>query len=139
MSRLRTFLHRYPALALLLVAAALAMKVAVPAGMMVGTQSKTLTIEICADTLGVHLTRQIAVPFAPPSPGKAGETGDHGKDSGACPFGALAMAALGGADAALLAAALAFILTLGIAPPCLVARERHTRLRPPLRGPPARA
>jgi len=63
--------------------------------------------------------------------------GHDGK--GQCAFSPLAFAALGGADAPLLAIALAFILAFGFAstPPLRLARIAG--LRPPLRGPPARA
>ena len=45
-------------------------------------------------------------------------------------------ASLAGADAVLLAAALVFILTLGVAPAPPLRLARNPHLRPPLRGPP---
>jgi hypothetical protein len=139
MAVLRTFLLRHRALALLLFAAALCIKAAVPAGVMVGSERKVLTIEICADTLGTHLTRQIAVPVSGKAEGDVdGKAGTHKSDT-TCPFGALAMGSLGGADVALLAAALAFVMALGLAPRAEPTVSAPARLRPPLRAPPALA
>ncbi len=135
MGILRTFFLRHRALALALLAAALAMKALVPAGMMIGETSRHLTIEICADASGAggHPLRQIAVPMkghAGELPGSAGQHGDS------CPWSALSLVALGGADLAQLVLALAFILALGFAAHRLPAAPRISHLRPPLRGPP---
>jgi hypothetical protein len=135
-SGLRAFLRDHRTLALLLIAAALVMKALVPAGFMVGTQAKTITVEICADTVGAQLSRTIAIPFAGKSDGGSGE---HGKTDLPCAFGALAMATLGGADAVLLAAALAFVLALGFAVVRIAPAATPARLRPPLRAPPVHA
>lgn len=133
MHAIRAFLRTNRRLALGLVVLALAIKALVPAGYMLGgplgDKAHVLTIAICGDASGGQLTRQIVVP----SDGKS----DHAKAEGACAWGALAMAALGGADVLLLALALAFILALGFAPSRRAARIQRTYLRPPLRGPPA--
>src|SRR5438874_11808115 len=106
----RTFLHDQRQLAALLVALALCMKALVPAGYMIAPQMKLLTLEVCADSSGGHVVKHIAVPLN----SKPGESqGEHAKAESACPWSALAMGALGGADAPLLASALAFILALG--------------------------
>ena len=60
----------------------------------------------------------------------------HQKGAGLCPYGALGFAALGGADPIQLAAALAFVLTLGFAALVVPAPRTIAHLRPPLRGPP---
>jgi hypothetical protein len=117
-------------LAALLVALALCMKVLVPAGYMIGGQSKTLTISICADAQGTHLTKQIAIPL-----NGQNDRGEHGKPA-PCPYAALGMASLPGADAALLGLALAFILSLGFVAVRAVPPSRAAFLRPPLRAPP---
>lgn len=136
METLRAFLHTHRRLAALLLALALVMKALIPAGYMLGAQAKVLTVEICADASGAKIMRDIVVSHN----GKPGETrGSQIKGDGACAFSALSMASLGGADAALLALALAFILALGFAPLPVAAIGRLTRLRPPLRGPPAHA
>lgn len=136
MQALRAFFHAHRRLAVLLFAAALAMKALVPAGFMLGQQSRVLTIEICADTLGAKITRQIVVPHqSKPGEGQSAQA----KGAGTCAFSSLAMASLAGADAALLALALAFIIALGFTPAAQPQLRRVAHLRPPLRGPPALA
>ncbi len=134
MHRLRAFFLRHRALAFGLVLAALCMKMLIPAGMMIGHDSQVLTIQICADGTGQTLTKQISIPMK-----------SDGSDPSAkaaksdCAFSTLGMSAATGADSALLAVALAFILLLGFVAvrPTLPARVSH--LRPPLRGPPVSA
>lgn len=134
MQLLRAFLMRHRALAALVVAAALCIKALVPAGYMIGTSARVLTVELCADAQGGHLTTQIVLP----GNGKpAGGQGDHGKAEGTCAFSALSFASLNGAAPALLALALLFILTLGLTPVTSPRPARLAHLRPPLRGPPA--
>jgi hypothetical protein len=129
---LRSFLRDHRRLAACLIALALAMKALVPAGYMLGATAHVLTVEVCADSQGKHLTQLIVVP---------GEStpADHAKSDGPCAWSALGIAALGGADLALLALALAFILLLGFAPTAPAPRSRAHHLRPPLRGPPSLA
>lgn len=129
MPALRAFLRTHRRLALGLVALALVLKALIPAGYMLSDTAHVLTVTICGDASGQPLVKQIAVP--------AKGAPDHAKGQEGCAWGLLAWAALPGADLALLAAALAFILALGFAPirPAPPARGFH--LRPPLRGPPA--
>jgi hypothetical protein len=134
MQHLRAFLFRHRALAFVVLMAALAMKVALPAGFMFERDSTVITVKICGDAMGGAAERQMVIPVK-----DADESGgQHGKQAGSqCPYAALTMAALAGADAALLALALVYILALAFAPvlPARLARNFH--LRPPLRGPPA--
>lgn len=136
MSSLRAFFRDHRGLAGLVIAFALAMKIMVPAGYMLGEQTKTFTVQICADAQGQHLSKQIAIPMK----GDANDSqGKHAGGEGVCNFTALAMGSLSGADIVLLAIALAFILATGFTP---VTPPRLTRIfhaRPPLRGPPASA
>lgn len=133
MSVMRTFLLRYRLMAFAVIALALAMKAIVPAGYMVGSESKVLTIRICDETqLSAALqARDIAVPM------KGEPAGKHSNAEGMCPYGALSFASLGGADPVQLALALLFILATGFAALVLPAPHRAAHLRPPLRGPPA--
>jgi hypothetical protein len=134
MQVLRAFFMRHRALAILVVMAALCMKVVVPTGFMIGQNSKVLTVQLCTDGLGHAVTAKIAIPMkGEPSD----STGKQGK--GDCPFSSLSMASMAGADAALLALALAFILALGFTPALTSLLKRVSYLRPPLRGPPALA
>jgi hypothetical protein len=132
MGMVRAFFRDHRRLAALLIALALAMKALVPGGYMLGAQGKVLTVRICADASGAALSKQIVLPTS-------GKAGAHGKAEGSCPYAALGMAGLTGADAALLAVALAFVLALGFAAVAEPPAARAAFLRPPLRGPPARA
>ena len=134
MHPLRAFIRGHRSLAIALVALALCVKALVPAGYMVAPGSRVITIQICADTQGTQLARQLAIPTKAGHPLE--DRAGHGKSEGACAFSALALASLAGADAALLAAALLFILGFGLRP-AVAANIRPARYqRPPLRGPP---
>jgi hypothetical protein len=137
METIRDLLRAHRRLAMLLVVLALAIKASIPTGYMPVAQGRVMTVAICADASGNAATRQIVLP----ADGKAGahDQGAHDKSAGDCPFAALAMAGLTGADAVLLTLALAFILALGFAPVAPARALRTSFLRPPLRGPPARA
>jgi len=134
MGALRSTLLGNYRLALLLAAVALALRLVLPAGTMLGGSGTVLTVEICADASGGEMVREIVVPQG----GKSGAGGfDHGAAAhGACPWSALSLAATGAADTALLVLALAFALLLGFAPLRIPRLPDHLHLRPPLRGPP---
>ena len=138
MQTIRTFLLRHRAMAFAVLALALAMKAIVPAGTMIGTASKVLTIRICDDTqmaaaASATKTRDIVIPM------KGEPAGKHSKADGTCAFGALSFASLAGADPIQLALALLFILATGFAALVQPAPRRTAHLRPPLRGPPTLA
>ncbi|VWX48698.1 DUF2946 family protein [Novosphingobium sp. 9U] len=135
MKVLRQTLLQHRGLALWLVALALAMKALVPSGFMIEAQSQAITIAICGDATGAHLTRQIVVPQRETPQERAAQ---HTK-SAACPFSALDMAGTPGADPVLLGLALAFILAIGLAPRAAPRLIERAYLRPPLRGPPLQA
>jgi len=133
MHSLRALLLRHRFVALVAACLALALRAALPAGIMLETGARTISVSICADATGKDATRAIVIPGTP-------QQGKHAPDShGGCAFSVLSMAATGGADAVLLALAFAFLCAIGVAPaPAWLAR--HARgLRPPLRGPPAHA
>lgn len=136
MHMLRALIQNNRRLSLLLIACALLVKALVPQGYMVGPSTKTLTIQICTDGSGVMTSKQVEIPM---KKGSHGSDQNHGKTDGTCSFSSLAMAGMSGADAALLAVALAFILLLGFAPTALPFASNTPYLRPPLRGPPAAA
>ena len=131
---MRALLLRHRALALLVVMAALCMKIVVPTGFMIGQNSKVLTVQICNEAIGNHAWNQIVIPMK-----ESGGDSDHKQGKVDCPFASLSMASMTGADPALLALALAFILALGFAPARTSLPKRVSCLRPPLRGPPALA
>jgi hypothetical protein len=132
MKLIRAFLQRHFHLAAVILALALAMKALVPAGYMIGSgTSQSLTVEIC-DGQGGSILSKLTIP------GKTGGADDeHTKAAKDCPFTALSMHVLAGADAGLLVLALAFILALGFAPVPPLRLTRIGFLTPPLRGPPA--
>lgn len=131
MMALRSLLYDRHLLAMLLIAAALLARALVPAGYMPAGGERTLSIMLCADANVASV--KIVVPMGSPAPVQKGHAGgDH-----PCAFGGLAAATLGGADLPLLAVAIRHILTLGFAPTATPEIPDFTRLRPPLRGPPA--
>lgn len=136
MHLLRAFLLRHRAIAIFVAALALCLKAAIPSGYMLGEQARVLTVVLCADASGQPMIQRIDLGDA----GKSGHDVDkHAKGDSVCGYSALSLAALGGADVALLALALVFILALGFAPVATALPAPAAHLRPPLRGPPALA
>jgi hypothetical protein len=135
MSSLRAFLCRHARATLALLALALAMKALLPVGTMLAPAGERLfTVTICAGASGAPRQITIAVPLS-----KEAGTKEHGAAADKqqpCAFAGLGKAALGGADPLLLAAAIAFVLLLGLAPTRAPLRRAPAFLRPPLRGPP---
>lgn len=129
---MRALLMRRRALAVLVVVAALCMKIVVPTGVMVAQDSRVLTVQICNDALGDQAVTRFVVPM---KDGGGESGGKQGK--GDCPFASASPVSMTGAGPALLALALAFILALGFAPAAIALPKRVFHLRPPLRGPPA--
>ncbi|WP_226636215.1 DUF2946 family protein [Novosphingobium profundi] len=133
MHALRSLLARRLWLFALVIAMALAMKALVPTGFMIESAgAKVLTVEIC-DSQGHTRLQKIALPGKPDT---SSQQQQHAKAAKECPFTALSAHALGHADPALLALALAFILALDFlpAPPLRLVRARYWT--PPLRAPP---
>tara|TARA_A100001391_G_scaffold21380_3_gene11820 strand:- start:5359 stop:5769 length:411 start_codon:yes stop_codon:yes gene_type:complete len=125
--------HRF-ALALLVLA--FCIKAVIPAGFMVSASSDTaLTVTICSDASSGLKQMQLVIPGKEPGSGHSHDVkkGEH------CAFSGLAKVAVRGADALLLALAVAFILVLGVAPTRRLPFRQIPHLRPPLRGPPAAA
>jgi hypothetical protein len=128
-------------LAVLICAAALLMKLLIPAGYMIANDHGRIAITICsgvapatampADMHGMH--------GAMPDHGSSDHdrSKDHGKAEMPCAFAGLTAATLGSIDPIQLASLIAFVLSVGlvgIRPP---APSGPAYLRPPLRGPPA--
>jgi len=130
MEALAALIRKHRTIAFSLIVLALVMKAVVPAGFMLGTENKVLTVLVCADASGEHLTKAITVPSSGKSEGqaKAGES---------CPFASLSAASLGADDMPFVALAIAFMLLLGFAPARIPTLAGLTYVRPPLRGPPA--
>ncbi len=130
MIALRALLRARCHLALALVVLALAARLLVPAGIMPGSGDRVLTVQICADATGLPKAQLLVIP---------GKPAPHEDSSakGTCAFAGLAAPALSGADPVLLALALAFILSLGLALAAPALPVRYPRFQPPSRGPPA--
>jgi hypothetical protein len=129
---MRAFFLRHLAVTILVVMAALCMKIVSPTGFMIGQNSKVLTVQICDEAFGNHTLKHLVIPME-----DGGSESGHKQGKGECPFASLSMASMAGADPSLLALALAFILALAFAPARIPAPKRASYLRPPLRGPPA--
>lgn len=134
MGSIRRLIRDYRTLAMIFMAVVLLAKILVPQGFMPGSGVKTLTVQLCFDG-----TEPRTVDIAIPVDGKAGQgkPAHDAKPNEHCPYTSLTMASHGGADAPLLALALAFILLLGFAPVAALPSRPFFYARPPLRGPPA--
>lgn len=130
MSALRAMICHRHRLVMLLVAMTLALKMAVPAGFMPVSVDSRIVVSLCSGTGPATMVLTI------PQKGQT-EKGDHrGKDDAPCAFSALSAPSLSGAHALLLAAAILFIMVLGVRPSGPRETPTATYLRPPLRGPP---
>lgn len=137
MTRLRALIHAHARFALVLLALALVVKAVVPAGFMIAPAAERfLTVTICSDATGLAQQMKIALPSKDAGKSDRAETSAKSQH---CAFAGLGHAALGGADPLLLAAAIAFILLIGLAPLAALPARALPFLRPPLRGPPATA
>ena len=142
MTGFRRSLLQHRLLAVWLVAAALAMKLLVPAGYMPMVSAGSITLELCSGYEPQKMAKAMAMPgmagdmAMPDMAGKHGHKDGHGKVEMPCAFGGLAMPGLAGADPILFIVAIAFIMALGLLVTPMPPLGRTTHLRPPLRGPP---
>jgi hypothetical protein len=134
---IRTLLARRH-LTMLICVAALAIKLLVPGGYMLSAHHGRISVTLCAGVAPSPAPPAMTAPMA----GMHGDTRDHErKDSHGqvelpCAFAGLAHQALAAADPILLAAAIAYIVALGVTSKArgLITDTHH--LRPYLRGPP---
>lgn len=124
----RAFVRAHPYVAALLVASALLLRIAVPAGFMPMIDNGHIVVRVCDGMVGS--TMVIAIPGLE-------HKSDGPKTESRCAFADLSLPSLGGADPIQMAALFAFILALGFAMPIRSPNTPALRLRPPLRGPPA--
>lgn len=126
-------LLRHPALAALVVAAALALRLLVPAGYMPVIDGGHVILAPCP---GTAPTPSQARAHTPGGMGHAGhETPPHAPET-SCAFADLALPAIGGADPVQLAALIAFLVATALALRALPPRAPVRRLHPPAQGPP---
>ncbi|WP_082462711.1 DUF2946 family protein [Sphingobium sp. Leaf26] len=109
------------------------MKLAVPAGFMPAVSNGQIVVSLCSSAGPVKMV--LAVPGL--KHGKSDDGHHRGTAEQPCAFASLSAPLLAAADAILLAAALLFVLALGMRPLVLSAAMALPYLRPPLRGPPA--
>lgn len=131
MTRWRTLIRKHSQLALLLVALALCAKALIPQGYMVMPSNGTIMVSICSG----QGPQMVALDFDKHD-GDHGDHQDGKKADHPCAFSGLGMSAMGGAYIALLAIAIAYVLTLGFLATTVPPRPAVARLRPPLRAPP---
>ena len=144
MTSLRRLLLDHRALALWLAALALAVRLLVPAGFMVGTVDGRTVLQLCSGYGPVAPPAMTTPMTMPMAHGGGHRGGDHDRSGHAaadmpCPYAALAQAAATPVDPVLLVLAIAFAMALAArATPRPALRDR-AHLRPPLRGPPRAA
>jgi hypothetical protein len=134
MASFRILILDHRKLVLVLLALALCVKALVPSGYMVTAGSKTITVTVCSGIADAATTQTLTIPMRT---GGEEMPAHKGKGDMPCAFASLAMGAMTGADAPLLAIALLFVLALGFLPLLSAVRPQSFHLRPPLRGPPA--
>ena len=134
MTALRRHFLRHRALAGWIVAAALLMKLLVPAGYMPGMSGNSMIIQICS---GYGPMTMAPKTMTMPIPGKEqGQDHQQSKAAMPCAFSGLSAPTLAAADPVLLGLAILFVMVMGarFIVPLPAASPAH--LRPPLRGPP---
>ena len=150
MKLFRTFLRDHQRLVAVLLAVALCMKALIPSGYMVDTGRSTISVTICGADAPTRASRAAQALLSDKLATALGlygldhhdpknhGTSDHHATDQSCPYAALGLTALGGADAPLLALALLFAMALAFLPTASVVPGAAGWLRPPLRAPPAR-
>lgn len=134
-------------LAVLICAAALLLKLMIPAGYMIGQVDGRATIILCPgsapapDPVPVAHGGAMAMDHATMSHDRSGHGSrhsdpDHGRDI-PCGFAGLSAPGLAATDPIQLALLVAFVMAIGLAMPVLSRSVTAPYLRPPLRGPPA--
>ncbi|WP_235037532.1 MULTISPECIES: hypothetical protein [unclassified Novosphingobium] len=128
---MRHFFRDRPALAALLLAAALFLKALIPAGYMPAAPDTGLIVALCSGTMPAGSTVTIAIPKKSSHQDHTTSTADH-----PCAFAPLGTAMTGADFAPLVLAALAFVFVTAIvrAPLSLPAKAAH--FRPPSQAPP---
>ena len=134
MTPLRDHLRQHCRLAVALILLALMMRFAVPAGFMPNFTGGAVSIDICTGHGPATVT------LATPGPGDhQGDKSNRGKGEMPCSFSGLSTHSLAAADPILLAVAILFATAILRHLVVIRLPAASARLRPPPRGPPARA
>ena len=131
MGTIRLFFRDRPALAALLLAAALLLKALVPAGYMPAAPDPGLIVALCSGSMPAGSTVTIAIPKKGSAQDHSASTADH-----PCAFAPLAAAMTGADFAPLLIAALAFVFVAAVVRAPLALPAAPARIRPPSQAPP---
>lgn len=126
----RRFFRDRPALAALLLAAALCLKIFLPAAYMPTTSGSDLVVALCSSTGSEGATVTVSIPH------KDGQGEPSGSAQDSCAFAPLAAAALGSVPPGIAMAALLFAFVAAILRRPLELRRVDARIRPPSHGPP---
>ncbi|MFW2852502.1 DUF2946 family protein [Sphingomonas sp. TX0543] len=132
MHRLRRLVFANRPFACAIIALALLLKIAIPAGFMPTVSNGQIVVSICSGMGPATMVMTV-----PGLEHKSDNDGHPGKAEQPCAFAGLSALSLPAADPILLAAAILFVLALGTRPLTLSASSIVSYLRPPLRGPPA--
>ncbi|MGU3315586.1 DUF2946 family protein [Sphingomonas sp. M6A6_1c] len=135
MTSLRRLLLDHRTLALWLAALALAVRLLVPAGFMVGSVDGRPVLQLCS---GYGPVAPMAMAMAHGGHHGSGDhrESDHPATDMPCPYAGLAQAATAPVDPVLLVLAIAFAMALGVRATRWPALRDRAHLRPPMRGPP---
>ncbi len=131
MRLVRHYLNSYPRLVGMFLVAVLALKLLVPTGYMIAPDSKSFTVQICTGMGMVEKTVTVSVDS------HSSEKSDRQASDKPCSFAGFAQLVLSAADPVLLIAALLFIMITALHVQSVSRVSARSRLRPPLRAPPA--
>lgn len=131
MHRLRRLVLANRPFACAVLALALLMKIVIPTGFMPTMSNGQIVVSVCSGMGPATMIMTI------PGLEHKSDGDDHrSKAEQPCAFAGLSAPSLAAADTLLLAAAILFVLALGMRPLVLPASTAPPYLRPPLRGPP---
>jgi len=115
----------------MLLAAALCLKVVLPAGYMPSAAGGDIVVALCSSTASAGETVTIRIPH------KEGRENPSDSAKHSCAFAPLAAVALGSVPPAILLAALLFVFVAAIRWQPLALRAAGARILPPSQGPPS--
>ena len=127
MRSIRAFVYAHRRLTVLLLAAALLLRIVVPAGFMPVLDQSRMVVGVCNGMGASKMVIEI--------PGLEHKTPSNEAQK-SCAFSDLSLPSLAGTDPILAAALALFILALGLSFSLQLPPAAPVRLRPPLRGPP---
>lgn len=131
MGKIRHFFRDRPTLVALLLAAALCLKVFVPAGYMPIAPQGGIVVALCSGTMPAGSTVTVTIPQKPGHQDHAPSMADH-----PCAYAPLGAAAVAADLAPMVLAALAFVFVGAIVRRPLALPAAPARIRPPSQAPP---